>query len=713
MRRLVLVFAMIAVALIVAADAAATVFKGRFVCQYSDQTGVQRALLEPPVPAATVQLWVTNTVEGGPVSVSSSAFRADTIASGAAHTFTSADGDFSFAISSNKDQRGPLTSSYYNFFPRVLMDDQQGVVLSDYPSTAPAGYKLLTNLADKPVQDYHTRVLGEECAVWLSVRNAYASFVQLTGHAPPFGELRIAYGGPAAGVPWVDGETVQWPIGYGDFSPEAMTSAASEAFALALDNYAAGGEDAIRSELAGWDFRQPPGLCARTDPALAFYEGFAAFWARDYVPAPNCPGVSQSDMTVAGMVAWRLTSMEHFCATASRKQMVTALLAHGRRIHSLSDFTAALGSCQTGFLDPSKIPTQPRPPAVSVGSLVSALYARAKQARLDAAKLNKRIKPAEHAARHAKCPPFPCTSAAALATAPSALTGAAAQAKALAKAYAAEAALFKGPGFRFPPSPAFLRSVLAMPASLTRSLVAIGAGSAAKALEAAKAILRRDHSKRTHLLAGTLARIKQEGHSGTPLDLVATTLHGGSLTAPNGGKPAASAITRRLVSFSAFADGTVLTSQTASVGASFGSAPALGFTVTPPAFLCGTGPTIAGGAAVAPSCPAASAGEANDGTLIKLTYPARSVTVMAGATHAFPGGFAAEVDAFDAHGNQLTQDATLVGSSTNGQGTGATQTLSVTDPNGRPPIAYVAIYDNSHPTNSTPVLEFANLVLTG
>jgi hypothetical protein len=72
-----------------------------------------------------------------------------------------------------------------------------------------------------------------------------------------------------------------------------------------------------------------------------------------------------------------------------------------------------------------------------------------------------------------------------------------------------------------------------------------------------------------------------------------------------------------------------------------------------------------------------------------------------------PGGFAAEVDAFDAAGNPVTQNAALVGSSTDGQNAGLAQTVQLTA-SSADPIAYIALFFNSYYQGSAQLL-FNNL----
>jgi len=164
---------------------------------------------------------------------------------------------------------------------------------------------------------------------------------------------------------------------------------------------------------------------------------------------------------------------------------------------------------------------------------------------------------------------------------------------------------------------------------------------------------------------------------------LAVRLGGRAPTAPTSGS----------VSFSGFPDGTVLTTQTASQGAIFGSPQALAFPGTPPAYVCSAGsPTIQAGAAIAPACPGGPSGYTSSGTMARFSSPVSSVSVRVGSSEAVPGGFAAEVDAFTAAGSPVIQNAAQVGSSTNDQGAGPAQTVQLKGQS----ITYIALFFNSY-----------------
>jgi hypothetical protein len=154
------------------------------------------------------------------------------------------------------------------------------------------------------------------------------------------------------------------------------------------------------------------------------------------------------------------------------------------------------------------------------------------------------------------------------------------------------------------------------------------------------------------------------------------------------------------VTFDRFPDGTVMTTQPASQAAVFGSVGALGFHGSLPKYVCPGGPTVFSGRwATTPVCSASDIGVgfSYTGTLAKLRFPARSVSVDVGATRAVPGGLAAELDGFDAAGAVVARTAVLVGSSTNGQKAipDGVEQLRLTPSVHAHAIVFVALYVNS------------------
>jgi hypothetical protein len=694
----------LAAAALVPSTAAAdtTTFAGRFVCDPGPPASPD---LSVPLAGAHVLLQKRIVSNSGPFlsgDVSWETFR---------EAYLEPDGGFAFYVPLATDE-----SDQSDFRITVLLDDGQGTIVSDYPSTDPAQVSTSgTNQNDVSLQDYGTQALtGEECASWLAFRAAYQSYGQIMGGRPPYGDLHVEYNGPTAGEPWTDGTTVEWPPYYppgrgAPGTPEGSFAAAHE-FAHTIQNYALGGEQAMRDELAGWDFRVRRDRCTTTDAAVAFHEGWAEFWAGDFFPPADCSGVSATDQTVENQVAARLAQLEHGCHTVSPRQMVSTLLSGGRRIHSLVDFVGALKltPCQEMPFDPRTAPSFRLIPGVSPNVFLSSVRTLARAETQQANRLSSALGAAGRAARTAHCPPLPCTGAIEAKIAPSIVAGELAQARLLAHTLAGEASRPERHSLQGPPSQAFLAAVLSTPAHIERQVGAIGSASISAALHAAAPLIRRDRSAATHALlsglhaiAGAYSGAARSGH-GLPSSLASTSGHD---------RRTRRVPTRRLVSFAGFPDGTLITDQTADAGATFGAPTALGFTATPPAHLCNNGPTTAGGAAVAPTCQSSISGLEDTGTMAKLSSPAQTLTVQVGTTQAAPGGFAVEVDGFDATGHALVQNAALVGDSYSSQPTGPATQITLHAP-GRTSFTYVAVFVNSDIVPG-PQLVFNDVSYTG
>src|SRR5439155_15276522 len=127
--------------------------------------------------------------------------------------FADDDGGFRFTVPQNLPHSDEF---YYNFFPRLVLDDGQGTSVRDYPSPAPVAFNTDTNLNNKTVQDYRTQLIkSEECALWLALKGAYHDYAHLMGKRPPYGNVVADYDGPNRGTPATAYTTIVWPRGYG------------------------------------------------------------------------------------------------------------------------------------------------------------------------------------------------------------------------------------------------------------------------------------------------------------------------------------------------------------------------------------------------------------------------------------------------------------------------------------------------------------------
>jgi hypothetical protein len=405
-------------------------------------------------------------------------------------TYTGSDGAFEFDDVSS--------TGYYNYSVQAWLYDDEGLSVRAWSSALPigAGTVQLPHHEDSGTLDFGTNQFpSPACGVFEAVRQAEANYRDIVGSGPPYGDLHVDFGGPTEGFPWADGSSIEWPQGYAGDDEAALNVAAAHAFALTVENFAFKGSSLLQ-EAMRWDVRVRTDPCTSTTPEVAFYEGFASYWAGDFAPAPDCGGVSQNDNAVEGMVAWRLTKMEHLCTTASRRQMIATLLKSGRSIHSIDDFAAALGPCNAGFLDPSRVQRVRWAAQVDAGRFVNQIKAQAQQAQIAANRIASKFDAARDAARQAVCPPFPCGKAIAAKLGPSLLSGAIQQEKLLATALAAEVSPSAQKQLTGPPTEAFLRSVLTTPVRITRSLAAIGAASISAGLRAAAPLAQREHAAR-------------------------------------------------------------------------------------------------------------------------------------------------------------------------------------------------------------------------
>jgi len=693
------------------ASAATTTFKGRFACveqgvevPIADARVEPYAVLEHAGEVNPLEVWMTALPFpfGGPIGRK---FVVDEGVTRDGHLYTDAHGGWSFEVTrKSKDVPG------VDVWVRLVLNDDLGTSVSDYPSVDAVSWATDTNLNDLAVQDYGTiRVTAPECAVWLGLKRAGDAYKGLSGRDLPLGRVHAQYGAPNLGSPVTLYDTIAWPAGYPPEGGSAAGVAATHEFAHLIRNAGLGGAADFLDEVGSRSFWERHDPCTRTTPGFALHEGWAEFWAGDFAPAPPCPGVPESDQAYEANVAWALTRIERGCATGGRRHMAEVLLTRGKQIHSLADFQRELGGCQGVPLDPGSVPRSPIADPVRAGRWVRDLKSQLRAARGAAAKLDARLDDVRRASRNAHCLRPPCVPQLERKLAPALVEGGRAQARLLARTLADEISPRSRRLLEHEPTLRALGLVRTAARTLTRGLARIGLRSLDRGLHAARPIIRRDHSRESRMLLkglrslrSVLARARQRG-SGLPAYFRPLATRGKPLRGvPSGG----------LVSFTGIPDGTLITTQTASQGATFGSAAALGFPAAQPAHTCPAGPTASGGAAVAPDCPASIGDLRDTGTMARLSSSARSVTVSIGSTQAQPGGFAANLQGFDADGHSVARNAVLVGASTNGQGAGPVESLAMQVSGSTPAIAYVALYfDGSFQPGPRLVLD--NLAYTG
>lgn len=686
-RALLLCVLLIPLAAPAAAPAATTTFKGSWACTGNLGNTLMPLGFTTPLADARVELW------GGPQAgtggLLDSVFPGDEHYSKAGEAFAGPGGEWSFTV--------PFAGSDHrmNYFPAVYLDDGHTVSVTAYPGADPLVARGDTNQADQVVQDYRTLPITDSaCTAWLALKQAYAEYVQLMGKRPPYGRLTAQYGAPTSGTPYSEFTTVMWPKG----PPSFGTSTARRELAHTIRN-AALGQDGFVSEVSGHPYRAGPSPCRRSNREFAFDQGWGEWYAGTFSPAPRCPGTTSDSVDVEGIVAWRLSELERGCAGVDRRRMVQTMLDKGKQIHTFSDFAKALGTCQGIPFDPNTIPDISIDPGKTRRRAVADLRGDLRGERRLVSRLADELTDARRAAKDVHCHRPPCTPQVEARMAPAILAGRLTQARLVAGLLSDQVSAGGLRRFRSDPTKRSVKNAVTAPTRLGRRLASIGARSIGQALAAAGPIARRDHSiATTDLLRIARRRRTAFAHArrhgvGLPFS---------SILGPAKPRRVLSQAAHLLITFDGIPDGTLITTQ--APGVTFGSAGALGFPAVPPPHTCFDGPTASGGTAVAPDCEAGG-GYRNSGLLAKLSSPAVNVRVMLGSTLAVPGGFAANLEGFDANGLSLTRNAELVGSSTNGQGTGPVAPVVIQSTT---PIAYIALYFDGS-TTSGARLVFDNL----
>jgi hypothetical protein len=680
-----------------ASSAATTEFKGRFVCGDRPLAEARIELLGAPRSSGSsggggIWGWIAPLDSHPSYTVRGT-------------TYAGSQGEWSFKV--------PRTKSV-NYYLRAVLDDGRGTVVTDYPSTDPVAATPGsggTNFDDVAVQDYHTQSYpGHECKLWLALKDANASYAQLTGKRPPYGDVVAEYDAPNRGTPYAAYTTIVWPRDY----PVADGAGVRHEFWHTIRNASLGSEEAFLDEVSQHDFRVRGSVCARTTPQYAFHEGWAEFWAHDLWPTPACSGIRADDPAVEGNVAWALTRLARNCAAASPRRMVEVMLARGRSIHSLADFEKELRidatACEGRPLDPHSVPRVKASPPVSDELWVHDLRAALTSVRQRATNLSALLPGADRAAVKARCAVTPCLEAIARKLAPALIRGQLAQARAAAATFQNALSIDAQGELRGHPTKTFVDRIRTTPRSLAQRLATIGIDSVTEALTDARPLATRDHSPGSRLVLGVIrsqrAALVHARQRGT-----------GLVIGPLGwfewfGDPKKRRTTttptvyRFEASFDGLREGTI-TNQTARDGVVFGSARALGFPGKLPLYVCDTGPRAFLDWAETYACGLGGTPFHYTGTLARLSFPARSVFVLVGATSAVPGGIPVELDGFDAAGTLVLQTARLVGVSSLGDRAGLTGRLSLTPPITAHAIRFIALYVNSAiatvPITPTPV----------
>lgn len=203
---------------------------------------------------------------------------------------------------------------------------------------------------NRPLADYGTQVVpGAECRLWRAFRDAADGYRRDTGGGHPGGPVTVFENAPTAGVPFTPYTDVFWPAGYSptenvNLGAKVVTrSVAQHEYAHTFRHALDGGKAHFALDSARfWYLRTHSGsACEQTNHGFAFNEGWSEYWAdesRD-TPCPDAP----TDFSIERNVAFELKRLERTCAGVTRGRMVAVLAQNPGRIHSMSDFSNALG----------------------------------------------------------------------------------------------------------------------------------------------------------------------------------------------------------------------------------------------------------------------------------------------------------------------------------------------------------------------------------
>ena len=190
---------------------------------------------------------------------------------------------------------------------------------------------------DRPLADYGTQIVpGAECRLWRAFKAAADGYRADTGAGHPAGTITVLDNAPTSGVPFSPYTDVFWPAGY---SPSAAQHEFAHTVRHALDGTRA---HFFVDTARFWYLRSHSGSsCDSTNHGFAFNEGWAEYWADDVQKTP-CP--NPNDFSIERNVAVELKRLQiNQCVGVNRARMVEVLAQNRGRIHSMADFSNALG----------------------------------------------------------------------------------------------------------------------------------------------------------------------------------------------------------------------------------------------------------------------------------------------------------------------------------------------------------------------------------
>jgi hypothetical protein len=265
-------------------------------------------------------------------------------------TRSDANGAWAFRISGDES----------NWRIRVVLVGEHAAV-KDFPWNWNWYTHTLRSQNNVPVRDYGTQVVsGYQCAVWNGFSEAGREYQATLGSAPPQGVTSVVAGAPTAGKPFAPYDVVWWPSGHPVYKRwrDSTVSTARHEFAHAVRHVLDGsfGHFTFDSGYFWYLRNHSATSCERTNSGFAFNEGWAEWWAGQVMePCETDPNTGLIERNVAA----ELARLEARCA--SRKLMVGTLAANRGKIHSIDEFSRALG-CPSAVKSIGK----PRKPTLAI-----------------------------------------------------------------------------------------------------------------------------------------------------------------------------------------------------------------------------------------------------------------------------------------------------------------------------------------------------------
>jgi len=480
---------------------ARTTYRGQWLC---DDRGVVL-----PLPGMNVELWKRGW-DWLPVEISGSMI---------ARRFTNNDGTFSMTSPDDGD----------NYFVRMALRDRSNVHLKDFWGINDWSIDSEGRRNDRPVQDLGGLVLrvgngrSPKCAIWRGVHLAHQEYQRVVGSNPPQGGQEIQADAPTAGTPFTPHTSIWWASDFNVARNPGEDTVARHEFGHAFRHAFDGDLGHFLGDVVTHNYLRHHSACDRTGLGFAFNEGWAEYWARDFAPAPDCPGIAADDFEVEGNVGAALQALEERCARGNRRLMVDVLRANPGVIHSFQDFRDRLPCPAPAPPAADPPPPPPEPAEVSLSPAARAALARAQVRRLGSrigdlrADLRVSLRRAGDAPR---CVARPCRAVLEALTSPAGLRTELALARLSRKSVrrfdsAKEVRRWDGLAIR-----RAVRRDRRADAKLAKDVAKAAAAGAGAVLDAARPVLRRDKSRYTRrfkrAIVKRLGQLKRAARTGRP-----------------------------------------------------------------------------------------------------------------------------------------------------------------------------------------------------